>query len=425
LATAVKIVLLLVVLGVAGFGAIYARSAAAARGVIVDKPEVLAKTRNLLEALADAHKRGKPLHILFVHGIRATGDGYSGDFADRLTAAIGGTKGMPKRVDLPPLPWPRNASMAGAPPGEPPAERTVIWPDRASWNRSQPFVMRTKIASDRGDVTIDEVNYWPLLFPLKCRFLLVPEHDLSGNDRTNLEHCRERGWLSQVPLDRLLNSKPQSKGGARLNAIGKQQILNWGLSDAVIALGPMRRYLNDAIEKACELAMADGPDDEYVIFAESLGSFVVLDAFAANQQSVKDVVNRTNDLYLLANQFALLELARIDGIPTDSQRGASLLGDAAGQPADPPSPLAVLGAWGRSATPNLLGKPAGQPRQIIAFSDPSDLLTYRLPALEGVKVVNVYDRQGFDFLGLFADPLKAHTGHVDNPAVWRVLLGKR
>jgi len=425
MATVVKIAVLILIIFVAGIGLIYARSAAAARGVIVDKPEVLATTRNLLEALADARKRGKPLHIVFVHGIRATGEGYSANFAERLTAAIAGKMQKSTRLALPPLPWPRNASMAGAPPGEPPADKTIIWPDQTSWDRSQPFVMRTKIGSDMGDVTIDEVNYWPLLFPLKCRFLLVPEHDLSGNDRTNLTHCVERGWLSQVELDRLLGSKPQSKGGAWLNAAGKQQILNWGLSDAVIALGPMRRYLNDAIEKACETAIADGPDDEYVIFAESLGSFVVLDAFAANHPKVVDVVERTNDLYLLANQFALLELARIEGIPTDSQRGAALLGDAAGQPADPPSPLAVLGEWGRSTTPNLVGKPAGQPRQIVAFSDPSDLLTYRVPALEGVKVVNVYDRQGFDFLGLVADPGKAHTGHVDNPAVWKVLLGKR
>ncbi len=62
-------------------------------------------------------------------------------------------------------------------------------------------------------------------------------------------------------------------------------------------------------------------------------------------------------------------------------------------------------------------------KQIIAFSDPSDVLTFRVPPIEGITVVNVYDRNGLDVLHLAADPVAAHTGHSGNPRVMGLMLG--
>ena len=328
--------------------------------------------------------------------------------------------------------------MAGKPSPESPLARTPIWPTQAVWKRSQPFLDRTEIVTPQGKVFVDEVNYWPLLFPLKARFLLVPEHDLAGNDVPHLQLSAAHGWISKTLLQQLLTTRPKSGGGAKLNRVLKQEIMNWGLSDAVIALGPMKRYLNDTIDQACVQALETGADDRYVVVSESLGSFVVLDAFAERRSGVVGVMQRTADLYFFANQFALLELARIEGIPLRPTpprgpapvRGRTYMASVTDGPTAPvaPSPLGALAMWAGSeagAGRDLVAQAApvaGLEKQIVAFSDPSDLLTYRVPPLDGVKVVNLYDRQGFDLFGGLADPIAAHTGHVRNKAVWKVML---
>ena len=78
--------------------------------------------------------------------------------------------------------------------------------------------------------------------------------------------------------------------------------------------------------------------------------------------------------------------------------------------------------WGGRGRRELVvgGRPAY--KQIIAFSDPSDALTFRVPPIDGVTVVNVYDRNGIDLLHLGADPVAAHTGHSSNPHVLDLML---
>ena len=259
-----------------------------------------------------------------------------------------------------------------------------------------------------------------MIFALKCRFLIVPEHDLSGDDRKHLELCRRNDgrfhdWIDKADMARLAR-KPKGGGAALANRALKQQIMNWGLADAVIANGPMRPYLNLAMDRAFEVAGQGSSDDNaFVVMSESLGSFVVLDAMAAGSQPVANVIERSDDLYFFANQFALLELGRLGNLPPPPAAGVAGLVPIA-PPATRPSPLETLRAWGRSR--RLLDRP----RQIIAFSDPSDLLTYVVPAIEGVKVVNLYDRNATRWFGLFANPAGAHTGHLRNASVWKVLI---
>ena len=399
-------------------------AARAAGRVVEGGPDPLSHTRSLAQAIDAAQANGRRLHILFVHGIRAEGSGASDLFVDRLAKAIHGKTDAPQRIELTLSDWPQAATMSGMPEANSAADRTQIWRSADEWKRSQPFLNRRSIATDRGTVLIDEVDYWPLLFPLKCRFLLVPEHDLSGNDMAHLELCAAQGWLSDAALKTLQTSHPRSGGGALVNRKLKQGLMNWGLADAVIALGPMKRYFNDMIDLACEKAIEVGPDDRYVIVSESLGSFVVLDAFAERRRSVTAVLDRTADLYFFANQFALLELARIDGIPPSSHIAPSAVGQPARPAAGvaPASPLGALSDWAHKPSAQLVSATAGLEKQIIAFSDPSDILSFNVPRLKDVTVVNLYDRQGFNLFGLLADPVAAHTGHAGNEAVWKILL---
>jgi hypothetical protein len=71
---------------------------------------------------------------------------------------------------------------------------------------------------------------------------------------------------------------------------------------------------------------------------------------------------------------------------------------------------------------------APRPRQVIAFSDPSDMLTFDVPKLlnpdgsEAAIVVNVYDRNEINWFGLLVNPVKAHTGHSGNQRVLRLMF---
>jgi hypothetical protein len=145
--------------------------------------------------------------------------------------------------------------------------------------------------------------------------------------------------------------------------------------------------------------------------------FVVLDAFGnlfADSHVAQSVGERTADLYFFANQFALLELARLSGISC----GPTGVVEVTGTPTV--SPLDLLKLWASSGARL---ETVGRSKQVIAFSDPSDSLTFRVPKLRdaGGKdvaiVVNVYDHNEVRWLGLFANPTTAHTGHSRNKDV--------
>jgi hypothetical protein len=371
-------------------------------------PQSLAETRSLGEVIRSAQG---PVHISYVHGMRADGPGASAAFRAELLRRFGGSAAPRARRFIDLGARPARAMIGSAP----------IWPSDAAWAASRPFVDRYQLNLRGGAIVIvDEVNWWPLLFPIKCRFLVLPEHDLSGNEPSHLRLCAGRGpageaglfhpWLSAQELDQALDTDPRSGGGARVNSTIKRQIFNWGLADAVIALGPMRHYLNRTMQSAFALA-AEGTvastARDHVLITESLGSFVVLDALSADTPAVESYLAGSRIIYFFANQFALLEFARIANLPDGTATPAA---------GPEPSPLEQLQTLARTETP-------GRRRlQIVALSDPSDMLTYRVPQIEGATVVNIYVRNVPRGLGLLADPIRAHTGHVGTSGVWDVLL---
>jgi hypothetical protein len=393
-------------------------------------PQRLADTRSLGDLIGGA---SAPVHISFVHGMRATGPGASAGFRAGLLRRFGGSASGPVRrfLELGERP---SAAAVGA---------TLIWRSDEAWAASRPFVDRYTLRLAGGAVVvIDEVNWWPLLFPIKCRFLVLPEHDLSGNEDEHLRLCAGQGptreaalyhpWLTREELDNTLDTRPASGGGARANGALKRQIFNWGLADAVIALGPMRHYLTMTMQQAFSIAVEGvvaGSAEDHVLIAESLGSFVVLDSIARHASGASDApavnayLDRTSNIYFFANQFALLEFGRIANIPEGARTSVSPAADSPSPPDD--SPLTQLQDLARPDSP--AGATRNRNRlQIIALSDPSDLLTYRVPAIANATVVNIYVRNADSFLfGGLANPITAHTGHVANPGVWDVLLRPR
>jgi hypothetical protein len=68
-------------------------------------------------------------------------------------------------------------------------------------------------------------------------------------------------------------------------------------------------------------------------------------------------------------------------------------------------------------------KPAAGP-QAIAWSDPSDLLSWRVPGVEGLALSNVHVRNT-KWWWLIASPSAAHANYASNKNVLRMMLGPR
>jgi hypothetical protein len=405
-------------------------SAALAGGIRPGGPDNLSETRSLGRVIAEATDH--PVHIIFVHGMRVDGPGNSLGFRQGLCrfvkgACVDGKQPAPinsGRFDLGPRPA---ITFVNQP----------VWRDDDAWRGSQPYVERFVFNRPGAPpIIVDDVNWWPLLFALKCQALLRPETNLAGADAAHLKLCaRSDGayypFIDKQTLAALLASRPKSGGGAMLNAGLKRQLVDWGLADAAIVLGPMKTYLHRAMEKAFAYAAdyegRDTEGQEFVVVSESLGSFVVMDAFAnleGESATVRRVVSNTSDLYFFANQFALLELGRLGRAATPATSLAA--GPTA---AAEPGLHDLLTHWATTPRGARMAM-APRPRQIIAFNDPSDLLTFDVPALRtpdggrAATVVNLYDRNQFDFFGLFADPASAHTGHSHNRAVLRTIFAR-
>jgi hypothetical protein len=401
-------------------------------GLIEAGPDPLAQTVSLGQIIAAS--ADEPVHILFVHGLRTGDRGASNTFRANLTARLtdilAGTEPskteLTHRLDIGPRP---GLAYMGQP----------IWSEDAAWAMG-PFVDRYEYPRKEGGhaLIVDEVNWWPLVLPLRYRALLEPEAYLAGADAANLRLCAavdkdgaplndgiHYPYLTKSKLDELLDVKPAGGGAAWANGLLKRGLVDWGLSDAAIALGPMKHYLCAAIDQAFSYA-ADRDKRQkrrgtFVVVAESLGSFIVFDAYARGHGSVREVLDDTGYLYFFANQLALMELGRLNETSPRPPSWRALLGHGK-SPAPAMSLQGALTAW--SGQGRRMTGPDGPAtyRQIIAFSDPSDALTFRVPAVEGLTVVNVYDRNEVDLLHLAANPSTAHTGHSANRHVLDLML---
>lgn len=416
-------------LALVGAAVAVAASAAARPGPTSGEPSKFADLRSIGDVVAQAKSGQRPVHIVYLHGMRAEQSGAS----DFMIAALLASpmlkdfaKGKPTRTKLAIDARPAGASYAGNSLWQCDPEDQQCHADwDEAWDRSTPFVVRTELAGPTGNfkVIVHEVNWWPLLLGLKCRQLVAPDAFLSGAASKQIEICardwsdpakdRYFPWLSADRARELLDRRPPLGRGALANRYIKQSILNWGMADAIITLGPMGHYVRQAINDAASRVTTEAPDmAEHILVAESLGGFVAMDA-ARELPKALELVERTRHFYFLANQFGLLELGRIKGLAGTTP---TLVPHSSNS-----SPLEILAkhAGTKAARVGLVDV---APTQIVAISDPSDMLTYRVPEMKGIAVSNVQWRFSGGPFNLWAHPLNAHRGGIETPRVWRWLL---
>ncbi|MGD1062573.1 MAG: hypothetical protein ABR860_04865 [Terracidiphilus sp.] len=453
--------------------------------VIEDASGSLATLTSIGDALnaPDHH----PVHILYVHGINQIGAGDSSLLRESICTRL-------KLCDV--KDW-KNAGVEFPDRGEfadgvnPPTLAYLgspVWKSADEWHAAAPFVVHwvVHLRGRSSPLVVDEINWWPLLLSLKCRRVMVPEAHLAGPDRDLLQLCSERNaqvpdgmgrfyaWITPEDAAQLEILKPQ---GAWLNRNLKDNLVDWGLADVLLATSQLDGILRDGIRQLMARSAAFDPnqaaaspntdqanehynwkaqlgnaktlDQEFVGVTHSLGSYLFFNALnpdapdasapaqstqpaaikADEDSAVQYIFQRTSLVYFFANQIQMLEITNLENTaqpsaPVFQSRGLSA-------PSAPTAPAenfrTLVNRWKQMQTDFQTtlhpGDEAAQKKvQVVAWSDPSDVITFRVPKIGDVDVVNLYVHNAHRWFGFFESPGAAHTDYAKNKDVLRVMF---
>ncbi|QGZ39758.1 hypothetical protein IP92_02063 [Pseudoduganella flava] len=206
---------------------------------------------------------------------------------------------------------------------------------------------------------------------------------------------------------------------AKFNGKVKDWLLDDCLPDALAYQGVARDQIQLRMRNAILRTMGDRDDGApLVVISESLGSKILFDTLLRMTQEgpesraaqvAEREVRRMAWLIMAANQIPLLQVA---DQPLATQ--APLAAQAA-----PPDSLQQLLQMRRMPAP--ASRRAATPLTLVAFSDPSDVLTYTLPPERyreaGAVVYNVLVSTAPTYFGFIQDPVRAHEDYLVNPDV--------
>ncbi|HKF47163.1 MAG TPA: hypothetical protein VKB38_07375 [Terracidiphilus sp.] len=418
------------------------------------------QARSLAEALQIAGSSS--VHILYIHGIGATGSGDSLELQHSICRYAkkfmgqecdGGANQNPVRLGREYAQdgiFARdNASGSNGLNPRVAGERYMghpIWASWDEWHASAPFVDHYEIRlRDGQNILVDELNWWPLVLAVKCKFMMPDETQLAGRLTGKaddyLDICsRQESGTSGVEVRSVdwikaggytlaeLDARPNR--AVVLNRAGKVGLMDWRFSDAVLGVGPLAdRYIIPGIQQLLVkcVPLLESHSTQFITVTHSLGSYLLFaslalekrdptmsaDEAAAFKDHFRELLEHLDSAYLIANQIPLLEM--------------SWLGNANTR-------FFAFDQWSdaRRAFLNLGDGPITQPvGTVVAWSDPNDLLTWHLgadfqqwqtPPGSGIKVVNHRVKNATHWFWLFENPDAAHANYARNPEVVRALL---
>lgn len=399
-------------------------------------------------------KQIAPVHVIYIHGINQIGDGDSALLRKALCKDLGEcdlVNPNPARV------YAEGSFRAGAPAPDMTYMNYRIWDGKDEWSASAPYYKRYEISKyGRVRVILDEINWWPLVYPVKCKFMIPGDRKLAGPSKTEDGAClsptvhddSSSGRFLSYRWDEVKDMYGDStvQSATVLNRSLKNGLMDWGFGDAAMALGPMREILCAGIRQLLvqatstpETAVGSSTSTSQIFFVtHSLGSYLsiaamdpdslglpspALSAFAVTDEQTKmtaDVLKHTAGFYFLANQIALLELAQLGSV-TVSTAGSSdpcSVDRTATRSADGRAQIVMsLQHYGCERGPYAAANGLNAP-QIVAWSAADDLLSWYVPQIVGVKVVNLPAKnKGFRIWKLLAWPVSVHGNYAENPAV--------
>ena len=229
-------------------------------------------------------------------------------------------------------------------------------------------------------------------------------------------------------------SQPFTPTRARINARLKDYLIDDCVPDALIYQGVSRDTMQQRMREAV-LQILDNGDNAatvpLVVVAESMGSKYLFDTLLRMTQETPDsraatvarqAVDRLQYLVMAGNQIPMLALA-------DQQ----IAGAAAVRAANPADSLQQLLQMRRLRTASSTGATGATPRAsvaaaplvLVAFTDPSDVLSYTLQtaryAQEGATVYNVLVSNAPIWFGALERPDTAHLNYLENADVARLI----
>lgn len=196
---------------------------------------------------------------------------------------------------------------------------------------------------------------------------------------------------------------------AALNNRLKRELVNDCLSDAVIYAGYRSQELRDGLKEAfCRGIVGCIPGEPLIIVTESLGSKMTMDALRELKAVGRTgLLRSSNQLFMMANQLPLLGLAFRPSLTADTNGDQEL--------------AEFKRLWNQARTPDGPGPVRGDdPPYVVAFTDPNDLLSYRLPVDDSTS--NVLGSNERTYFGQIEDPNAAHTTYERNHEFMRLVL---
>jgi hypothetical protein len=211
--------------------------------------------------------------------------------------------------------------------------------------------------------------------------------------------------------------------------------VDWGLSDVLMAVGPLGGILRDGVRQLMAKSAAFDPhaaeadssgnggigkydwksqlsrdnalDQEFIGVTHSLGSYLLFNTLnpefdsvagqnlsaseatrkTAEANAMRYIFERTSLVYFFANQLEMLEITNLESAP-DSSTTAMTSRGLAPAPFVPTSPAAnfrtLVNRWNdyQTSFQGVLHPSDNASRelvQVVAWSDPSDVITYRVP----------------------------------------------
>jgi hypothetical protein len=391
----------------------------------------------LANSLADL-PAGGALHVFLIHGMRTEQDESEPNLRASIQARLGLTEIETHQQALP-MPRPE-VTLDGH----------SLWPSQNTWSCGAPLQscdapyldIATYSAPGDKEVVFYSLNYWGVLVWIKCKELVTPDTKLTGDFNLfhlgNAEYCNQRfAARDGFPI----GTEPVSSSPVLVDHAIKNLILDWGFGDAVIVMSGYEAVLREAVREGLDAeaqevatrslardrtpgpvvrsALAAAFDDPrrqqspaYAIVSESLGSYVVLDTLEhATPQELRSggqsILCRVTQVHMLANQISLLRMSRIR---------ARLAGSEVESEQQVPNPNAAAGPC-----------PNQMPRYVVAYHDPSDLLTFynqhrttgRLPYETRLNTNTINVVAPFAPLiipGILADPVHAHAAGQETDA---------
>jgi len=474
--------LFILTLAIAGGGA------SARAKVIEDTSGSLKNLTSVADALDSADRH--PVHILYVHGIDEVGAGDSKMLRDSICTEL-------KLCVV--NDW-KNAGTEYADKGEfsssvePPTLAylgTPVWNSPEEWHAAAPFVVHwvVHLRGHSAVLVVDEINWWPLVLALKCRRVIAAEAHLSGPDKYLLQVCSDQSaqdpdgsgrfypWIKADSAAKLEKIRPR---GVLVNRELKAGLVDWGLSDVLMAVGPLGGIMRDGVRQLMAKSAAFDPraaeadssgsggmgkydwktqlkqdkvlDQEFIGVTHSLGSYLLFNTLnpefsttsdenlspadaarkTAEENAIRYIFERSSLMYFFANQLEMLEITNLESAPELTESAMRPRG-LAPAPMVPMSPAAnfrsLVNRWkGYQTNFQAVLHPSDaasrEKVQVVAWSDPSDVITYRVPKIGDVEVVNLYVKNAARWFGLIESPRKAHAGYAKNIDVLRVMFGE-